>query len=473
MNPIQRVKNYLQKFEGEAEIGTEWVSNVGTEVYAGPQFGWVTREKYNEYLKDGSVSRGEQTVQKLFGDSIEGISDVSSNVYETWEQNVGHRIPDIPEPNEKIKGALSTTKNVAGKLYNWTIKENVDHLLTIADAPVQLFHHTSKFLDPTGRGWGKSPLTISELLFTLGGGAIKKGGKTLLKQGDEVFEGITKSLPTRQLQPVGVGTDLGNITTKIDDINPAQPLKAVNINDPDYIKWRKSGEEIVTAKVAAGETTNLGQGLTHYVDKSTGTRYRLGTRYKNGRVQYTNVDLDKRGVRDLKRATSIELDDKTLLNLFKGNQKTLDSYKTVNKKVIRKLNEALKEYNDANKLTGGNRLTVEHVFDVQHYGRLGEALPPFSGKGADELFNLTILPKGTNIASGAKARYMDSGDALIKAIREGTFIDYHQTTSDFIKYNVAEKVNKMSKSDWKKFTDLSIKNPTTNTHTLLIQFLSK
>jgi len=106
MNPIQRVKNYLQKFEGEAEIGTEWVSNVGTEVYAGPQFGWVTPEKYNEYLKDGSVSRGEQTVQKLFGDSIQRISDGTK----TWEQTVGHRIPDIPEPNEKIKGALSTTK---------------------------------------------------------------------------------------------------------------------------------------------------------------------------------------------------------------------------------------------------------------------------------------------------------------------------------------------------------------------------
>ena len=186
--------------------------------------------------------------------------------------------------------------------------------------------------------------------------------------------------------------------------------------------------------------------------------------------QYTNIDLDKRGVRDLKRATSIELDDQTLFNLFKGNQKTVDSYKAVNKTVIKKLQEAISEHNIVNNLKGANKLTLEHVFDVQHYGRLGEALPPFSGKGADELFNLTILGKRANISSGAKARYMDSGEALIKAVKDGTFIDYHQTTSDFIKHNLAEKVNNMTTKDWKRFTDLAIANPSTNAHTLLVNF---
>ena len=453
------------------EIGSSTGDNL---VYAGPKYGEVTQERYDELLQSGKIDWGQQAVE-LYGERfVQTAKDITPDKVKDVFGGGGHLLRDF---------ANSKVGKVAGKAWEISgLSTQVKQTLDIIGAPVEIAHKASKLrykdgrLGFGGRGIGRAPLGIFETVATAGGGTIKRGVKKGLNLTDDL---LRANQPAYAYATVNTGllSESANIAQKSGASNIfKESIAAKNIfysidkTDPAYIKWRTEGEKTVTAKVAAGETENLGRGLTHYVDKKTGTRYRLGTRYKDGKVQYTNIDLDKRGVRDLKRATSIELDDQTLLNLFKGNQKTVDSYKAVNKKVIKKIQDAISEHNTVNNLKGADKLTLEHVFDVQHYGRLGEALPPFSGKGADELFNLTILGKRANISSGAKARYMDSGEALIKAIREGTFIDYHQTTSDFIKHNLAKKVKNMTTEDWKRFTDLAIANPSTNAHTLLVNF---
>ena len=167
-----------------------------------------------------------------------------------------------------------------------------------------------------------------------------------------------------------------------------------------------------------------------------------------------------------KRNLSIQPDTNTLLNQFGGKQQIVDDYVRLNEMVVRKVRSGITAYNKAN--PNAPALSLEHVFDVQHYGRLGEATR-FSGKGADELGNLTVLGLKENARTGALARRIDSGDALIDLIKKDKFIDYNQTTADFIKYRVAQKVNKWTKADWDEFIQTAIQNPEKNLHQILIK----
>ena len=169
----------------DTEIGTEW----GEERYAGPKYGWKPKDEYNKLLESGALGRGQQTVE-MFGSHL--LSH-ASRLQGKWEKHVGKHIPDIPEPNEKVKETLSTAKDIAGHAYNWSIRENVEHAMAVLGVPVEATHWVSKKLDPTGRGIGKAPLGIAETVLTAGGPAALKGGKTLISKSDDIARLLSKT----------------------------------------------------------------------------------------------------------------------------------------------------------------------------------------------------------------------------------------------------------------------------------------
>jgi len=279
----------------DTEIGTEW----GEERYAGPKYGWKSKDEYDELLKSGSLGRGQQSVE-MFGT---GLLSHASRLHGKWEKHVGTHIPDIPEPNEKVKETLSTAKDIAGHAYNWSIRENVEHAMAVLGAPVEATHWVSKKVDPTGRGIGKAPLGIAETVLTAGGPAALKGGKALITKGDDIARLLSKTddlaFATNGVLSEGVQAGLtnnnkplvSNVFKAVSGINPestmrgskyVEGLKTLIKSDPpikDVQGFVKTGaKELLETKP---------QKIQKYLEKGM-SKY-LKPKYKNTRSGYWNA----------------------------------------------------------------------------------------------------------------------------------------------------------------------------------------
>jgi len=179
------------KWNDENKIGDEW----GDEIYAGPLHGWKSKEEYNQLLKDDKLGIGEQATRYIAG-------TIGQHIGDTYKQ-IGEYIPDIT-PSDKIKDAVNVAGQISGKIYDWTIKENVEHVMAVAEAPVKIVHKASKLqyedgkINFGGRGIGKSPLEVGEALIPITGGFLKTGGKKLLKTTDNILDAVRVS---RQFNP--------------------------------------------------------------------------------------------------------------------------------------------------------------------------------------------------------------------------------------------------------------------------------
>ena len=172
-------------------IGDIWPSKEGNQVWAG-KYGWVSEEEYNQHLQSGAVARGQQEFEEVTGHLMRSASTIYNKV--------GEYIPDI-ELNQDTKKNLSTAKNIAGHVYNWTARNTVEQTLSILGAPVEVAHWTSRKLDPTGRGIGRGPLSIAETAVTLGGPTLLKGGRAAVGATDDLLRAVSKA---DQLVPVPV-----------------------------------------------------------------------------------------------------------------------------------------------------------------------------------------------------------------------------------------------------------------------------
>ena len=178
------------------KIGEEYGDG---DFYAGPKYGFVKKQRYQELLKDGSLGRGEQTAQKLIESSVHTLSKIRDFIPTVEKQSNGGKSNRKSNGNggygqESIKSGLKILRPVA------------ETALKILDAPVTATHWLSKKVDPTGRGIGKTPLTMAEIALSLGGGAAKKGittgGKKLLTKIDDVSDALKS---TKQLAGATVG----------------------------------------------------------------------------------------------------------------------------------------------------------------------------------------------------------------------------------------------------------------------------
>ena len=227
----------------------------GDKIYGGPKYGWVSREKYDELLQAGSVSRGQQTVE-LVREAAAGTAGKWWNAATgAWEENVGTHIPDI-EPNEQVKGALSTTADVAGKAWEFSgLQQQVDQTMMLLDVPVQGVHWASKKLDTTGRGIGTGPLGITEVLLTFGAGGIKSGGKGLLKHGDELLEQGAKALRGPQLAYEAIPVSPNVFNTK--PLTTTNPMGIEGLSNVFQAKAVAKGSASVIPSATSGNIHNL------------------------------------------------------------------------------------------------------------------------------------------------------------------------------------------------------------------------
>jgi len=178
------------------KIGTEFADG---KFYAGPNYGFVEKQKYQELLKDGSLGRGEQTAQNLLKSSAHTLGKIRNFIPKVKKTKNGgkrdrKRTGNGGYLNKEIIDGLKILKPVASTT------------LKILDAPVTGAHWLSKKVDPTGRGIGKTPLTMAEIALSLGGGAAKKGittgGKKLLTKIDDVSDALKSN---KQLAGATVG----------------------------------------------------------------------------------------------------------------------------------------------------------------------------------------------------------------------------------------------------------------------------
>lgn len=207
------------------------INPVTGRIYAGPKYGEIDKDEYERLRQSGALGYGQQAVE-LFG---EGLLDHASNLGNQWETKVGGYIPDIPGPNEKVKGALSTTKNVAGHVYNWTLRNTVDQTLDILGAPVEFAHMASKLQYDTesgqlnfgGRGIGRAPLGIAETILTSGvlsAGKVKNVGTAVINQVDEVAEGLFKNRARMKYAYAGVDNSGGLLNQAVDNVPLNKPF---------------------------------------------------------------------------------------------------------------------------------------------------------------------------------------------------------------------------------------------------------
>ena len=240
------------------EIGDRW----NNERWAGGA--WVSEEEYQKLLESGDIARGQPEFQAIKENLIDATGKVWNAASGAWEENVGKHIPDVDvELNKQTKEVLSTTKDVAGHVYNWTARSTVEsaargagHVGYLLDIPIQGAHWLSKKVDPTGRGVGTGPLGIAEFLATGGFGSIAKGGgKALLKNVDEVIAPAAKALRGRQLAYEAIPVSPNVFNTK--PLTTTNPMGIEGLSNVFQAKAVAKGSASVIPSATSGNIHNL------------------------------------------------------------------------------------------------------------------------------------------------------------------------------------------------------------------------
>jgi len=454
----------------------------GGLVYGGPKYGDITPEKYDEYLKAGKVSIGQQAVE-LYG---EKLLQQASRVY----TKVGEYIPDLPGPNETVKKGLNIAKDTAGFAYDWTIKSGVETGMELLGLPVEVAHKVSKLqyedgqVNFGGRGIGKAPLGIAETILTAGGPTALKGGKNLITKGDDIARLLSKTddlaFATNGVLSEGVQAGLTNNNKPLVS-NVFAAISKEGKASKTFKKWDKAARTFAEPRLKAGEKYPLQGFNKKFVDPKDGQIYTVGTytSSKTGITKYVYKNKEGKAIATLNRNAARKLDEDTLKFQFSKYQSKypdvdlVESYRKTNRKVYKAIEDELRELNAEGIEKFGKEwkeLQVEHIHDVQHFAKLGKEAPRFKNKGADELWNLTIIPSDVNARTGAQQMSVNAGEAFTKATQNDTFIPYEQVTREFIDFDLADKVQKMTKADFTALTQMILKNPGENVHQLLSNY---
>ncbi len=407
----------------------------------------------------GAKPRGyeiAEMVENGFITGVQTLQDWSKDDPDTWSDDI-------------LRLAGGGLKNIGIVAEAPLIKQ----ALQLLDAPS---HYGGKLGGRIAEAMGFDP-RIGGAIGNIGGGlvtvggAVKggvrayKGARTIQKTASSLLEGgISATAGTGINKATLTAAERGALLAKKSRLYKPNAANKAFINELE----RKTGEMHEWARTHKNRLDGYpGQ---RSIELPDGRVYRYEPSGQGGELKFSWKSHAAAKKASDKRNLSIQPDTDTLLNQFGGNQQIVDEYVGLNERIVRKVREGITAYNKANPDIPD--VSLEHVFDVQHYGRLGAATR-FSGKGADELGNLTVLGLKENARTGALARRIDSGDALVDLIKKDKFIDYNQTTADFIKHRVASKVKAWKKADWDLFTQTAIQNPEKNLHQILIEQITK
>ena len=467
------------------KIGTLIPSKEGLEkVYAGPEYGDVTQEKYNELLKSGALGRGQQAVSLAGKQIVQHGKDIYNKV--------GEVIPDweLPEVSPGVGNVVNRVGQVGLKAWEISgLQRQLNQAINILDAPVKGIAWASRKVDPTGRGIGEAPLRVAETALPFVGGAkniAKKGIKKGLQYTDEALDAININ---KQLQPAyaGATNQVDDVIRVADDLpSTAKPLQAISKEGKASQTFKdldKAARNYAEPRIAAGEKYPLAGFNKKFVDPKDGQIYTVGTytSSKTGVTKYVYKNKEGKAIATLNRNAARKLDEDTLRFQFSRYQSKypnvdlVESYRKTNRKVYTAIEKELQELNAEGIAKFGRKnwkeLQVEHIHDVQHFAKLSKEAPKFKNKGADELWNITVIPSDVNARTGAQAMSVNPGDALIKATQNDTFIPYEQVTREFIDFGLAEKVENMTKADFTALTQMILQNPNENVHQLLVNYV--
>ena len=305
-----------------------------------------------------------------------------------------------------------------------------------------------------------------------------------IKGGKKLFRDVNNAL-NPQLVPAGSGPNM-----RIGQLDNAQPLQYSNVKEvPQNVRKRSAARihygdtdfiDDLSAKTKVLEDTfakqgNL-EGITpdmRQIKAPNGEKYIYKSTSPKGQPGKFSWKTES-GIKEVIRSRNVatKLDKETLVPLFKKHfsdlpssdklaEKAYREYLRTNRKVVTEVQEAIKAMN---KLPNGklkpyeDRLSLEHIFDVNFYPRTKKDLvSKFSGKGADELDNLKVLPYTMNSQTGALNKKISIDDALIGAVRRGEFTDYDKSVAQFLYADIGNQVKNFTKADWKKFAKRVVK----------------
>ena len=416
--------------------------------------------------------------------------------------------------NEQVKlrnTPLGTLANVTGLDKNKYVSGALDYSYgdlrgDVAEGAGTLTEQALKFAgrsDATAEAWGKGVEVAGQILIPdavdyLGGVGyldnLARASKKLpdLAGGiDKLSSGLRKVDVPNPLSPRLAMAGGPNIkTNQLDDFTPSNVFAYSDIKQaPANVRARSAAKKHIGSTKFVDELSqktkiledtfakqgNL-EGITpdirkiqapngeQYIYKSTSPKGQTG---KYSWKAKSNIDEVIRS-----RNLATKLDKETIVPLFKKHfsdlpsgdklaEKGYRSYLRTNQKVFIAVQEAIKA---ANKLPNGkikpyaDRLSLEHIFDVNFHTRLKKDLvSDFSGKGANELDNIKVIPYLLNSETGALAKKISIDDALVKAVRRGEFTDYDKSIAQFIYADLGTEVENFTKADWKRFSKRVIK----------------
>jgi len=194
------------------------------------------------------------------------------------------------------------------------------------------------------------------------------------------------------------------------------------------------------------------RGGDDYIITPKGERFRY--MWKDGRYSWRSMTSE--GKRALKRLTGEGADLKSIEPLFKKHFNPTQAkeasalYIETQRVVNSKIRTAITKYNKT--VPKSEHLSLEHIFDVKFYDNIKKDVPAFSGRGANELGNITALNKNINMQTGAANRKVNTWDAFLDTIKKDKgFPDYDKVISQFIYEDVGNVVANFTQKDWDEF----------------------
>lgn len=172
------------------KIGTEFADG---KFYAGPNYGFVEKQEYEELDKNGNLQVGQQ----FYDRGVKNLTNRFSNTYNLLPEDVRNTI------NSNGKGLLATAAQIASDAWAVQDPEHKKHaeiganiVQKTVDLPAEIIHQSSKpFTD--GRGVSKDLINVGEIVIPITGGLLKnvakKGGPRLLQKIDDVSDAFRSS----------------------------------------------------------------------------------------------------------------------------------------------------------------------------------------------------------------------------------------------------------------------------------------
>ena len=293
-----------------------------------------------------------------------------------------------------------------------------------------------------------------------------RGLKQLVKQGT-----VTDVGP-------GMRTAANKLPASVQDVQIARKLKG----DKEFISelaGKTTRMKTLISKTAdkrGWANLNKYKGGDNLITTPKGEKFRY--MWKDGRYSWRSMTSEAK--RKLTRMTGEGADLKSITEQFKNHfnpkqaKEAAEIYVNTQRTVKKKIDDVIKKFNKGLAKNDPSKLSLEHITDVKFLDRIKKDVPGFSGRGANELQNLTILDLPTNMRTGALNKKMDHWQSVIDSVKTGKgFPDYDKSIVNFIYEDVGGMVADFKQKDWDEFLSNMITRQGDTAYDILIEMARK